>query len=77
MLIICVDNKREIKMKKELFEFIKQLGFAFVYFVGDVIYRLVTGKNEFPRYYWIAIGIVIVYQIFKELEEIKNKLEEK
>lgn len=65
----------EIKMKKELFEFIKQLGFAFVYIVGDVICRVVTGKDEFPKYYWICVGLSLVYQIIRELDEIKNKME--
>ena len=62
-------------MKKELFEFIKQLGFAFVYIVGDVICRVVTGKDEFPKYYWICVGLSLVYQIIRELDEIKNKME--
>ena len=62
-------------MKKELFEFIKQLAFAFVYIVGDVICRVVTGKDEFPKYYWICAGLVLVYQIMRDLNEIKNKME--
>lgn len=63
------------KMKKELFEFIKQLGFAFFYIVGDVVCRVVTGKDEFPKYYWICAGLVLVYQIIRDLNEIKNKME--
>ena len=64
-------------MKKELFEFIKQLGFAFAYFVGDVLCRFVTGKDEFPKYYWIGAGLILVYQIMRDLNEIKNKMENK
>lgn len=61
-------------MKKALFDFLKQLGFVFVYYLGDTICRWLTGKNEFPKYYWIATGLVLVYQIIKDLEEIKNKI---
>lgn len=62
-------------MKKCLFDFIKQIGFVLVYFLGDVAARWLTGKDEFPKYYWIATGLILVYQIFKDLKEIKNKME--
>lgn len=62
-------------MKKALFEFIKLVGFVFVYFLGDVAARWIIGKSEFPKYYWIATGLILVYQIMKDLNEIKNKLE--
>lgn len=61
-------------MKKVLIDFLKQLGFVFVYYLGDLIVRCLTGKNEFPKYYWIATGLVLVYQVMKDLEEIKNKI---
>lgn len=64
-------------MKKALFEFIKLVGFVFVYDLGDVICRVVTGKDEFPKYYWICAGLVLVYQVIRDLDEIKNKMENK
>lgn len=63
-------------MKKVLFEAIKSFGFGLFYYVGDIIVRYITGKNEFPKYYWIGAGLVLVYQIMKDLAEIKNKIEE-
>lgn len=64
-------------MKKELFELIKLIGFVFFYYVGDIIIRWLSGKDEFPRYYWICFGLVLVYQIIRDLNEIKNKMENK
>lgn len=62
-------------MKKELFELIKLIGFVFFYYVGDIIIRWLSGKDEFPRYYWICVGLSLVYQIIRDLNEIKNKME--
>lgn len=64
-------------MKKVLFEFFKTLGFVFVYYLGDVICRWLTGKDEFPKYYWICAGLSLVYQIVRDIDEIKNKMENK
>lgn len=61
---------------KTFFEFLKQLGFALFYQVGDIICRYISGKNEFPKYYWITIGLILIYQIMRHLIEIKNKIEE-
>lgn len=63
-------------MKKFLFELLKQTGFVLVYIIGDVIARLITGKDEFPVYYWIGAGLTLVYQIMRDLNEIKNKIKE-
>lgn len=62
-------------MKKALFDFLKQLGFVFVYYLGDLFCRWATGKDEFPKYYWICAGLVLVYQIMRDLKDIKNKME--
>lgn len=59
-------------MKKELFELTKLIGFVFVHYLGDVIVRSVTGKDEFPKYYWICTGLVLLYQIIRDLDEIKK-----
>lgn len=61
-------------MKKALFEFIKLIGFVFVYIVGDIVVRWLTGKDEFPKYYWIATGLVLVYNIMEDLKELKKKI---
>lgn len=61
-------------MKKVLFEAIKSFGFGLFYYVGDIICRCVSGKDEFPKYYWIAAGLVLVYKIMRDLNEIKNKI---
>lgn len=63
-------------MKKFLLDALKSFGFVLVYYVGDRVCRLVIGKDEFPVYYWIGAGLVLVYQIMKDLAEIKNKIEE-
>lgn len=64
-------------MKKVLVEFLKSICFVLFYYVGDLICRRVNGSDEFPKYYWIAAGLVLVYGIIKDLNEIKNKIEEK
>lgn len=62
-------------MKKALIEIITATVGIFIYYLGDVATRWVTGKNEFPKYYWIIVGLMLAYQIIRDINEIKNKLE--